>query len=61
MSGKRIGFGNHVRIVTTKYSMLYRKLFSSLIDTFHQLSFSPLAVFSAAYELFTALSRKLCA
>ena len=57
MSGKRIGFGNHVRIVTTKYPMLYRKLFSSLIDTFHQPSFSPLAVFSAAYELFTALSR----
>lgn len=57
MPGESIAFGDHVRIVTTKYPMLYRKLFSSLIDTFHQPSFSPLAVFSAAYELFTALSR----
>lgn len=37
--------------------MLYRKLISSLIDEFKQPSFSPLAVFSTAYELFTVLSR----
>lgn len=57
VNGERMIFGNHVRIITTKYQMLYRKLISSLIDEFYQTSFSPLAVFSTAYELFTVLSR----
>ncbi len=51
-----ISFGDRVRIVTTQHTMLYRRLFSTLLEAFCAPRFSPLAVYSSAYEIFNTLS-----
>ena len=55
-TNERIAFGDHVRVVSALHTMLYKKLFYSLIEAFHAPHCSPLSVFSAAFELFDTLS-----
>lgn len=56
LSDTPISFGDKVMVVTTQHSVMYRQLFTSLLTAFSSPNVSPLAVYSAAYELFNAIS-----
>lgn len=54
--GERIAFGDRVTIITTHHTSLHKKLFNSLIEAFNAPQYSPLSVYSTAYEIFSTLS-----
>lgn len=56
----QLSLGKHVSIVSVSHSALYEKLFRSLIAAFDSSQFSPLAVYSIAYEIFHTVSRNCC-
>lgn len=57
ISRERISLGNKVYIVSVGHTALYEKLFRNLIAAFNAPSFSPLALYGTAYEIFGAVAR----
>lgn len=53
---EHIALGEHVKILTTHHTELYKKLFYSLIESFSHGQNSLLSVYSTAYEIFDTLS-----
>ena len=56
ISNEYISFSDKVKIVSAIHLELYKNLFENLLTAFESKDFSPLNVYSAAYDFFLALS-----
>ena len=50
-------FSKKVKIVSTKHTALYKKLFSDLLAAFNSKTSSPLTLYCGAYEIFKVLNQ----